>query len=107
MMGMPVIRASFDQLEHSVRTGLPAIELAAADGLWPWASMVLALRQSSVDGALFERPCTMSASTLRSHSVKAPRGSPSRFFATSRVTSSGSITQSPLPDRTLVAGCIY
>ena len=36
MMGLPVIRASFDQLEHSVRTGSPAIELAAADGLWPY-----------------------------------------------------------------------
>ena len=36
MMGMPVIRASFDQLEHSVRTGSPAIELAAGDGLWPY-----------------------------------------------------------------------
>ena len=36
MMGMPVIRATFDQLEHSVRTGSPAIELAAADGLWPY-----------------------------------------------------------------------
>ena len=36
MMGMPVIRASFDQLEHSVRTGSPSIELAAGDGLWPY-----------------------------------------------------------------------
>ena len=36
MMGLPVIRASFDQLEHSVRTGSPAIELAAPDGLWPY-----------------------------------------------------------------------
>ena len=36
MMGMPVIRASFDQLEHSVRTGSPAIQLAAEDGLWPY-----------------------------------------------------------------------
>ena len=36
MMGLPVIRASFDQLEHSVRTGSPAIELAAGDGLWPY-----------------------------------------------------------------------
>ena len=35
-MGMPVIRASFDQLEHSVRTGSPAIELTAADGLWSY-----------------------------------------------------------------------
>jgi len=36
MMGMPVIRASFNELEHSVRTGSPAIELAAGDGLWPY-----------------------------------------------------------------------
>jgi len=36
MMGLPVFRASFDQLEHSVRTGSPAIELAAADGIWPY-----------------------------------------------------------------------
>ncbi len=36
MMGMPVIRASFDQLEHSARTGSPAIELAASEGLWTY-----------------------------------------------------------------------
>ena len=36
MMGMPVIRASFDHLEHSVRTGSPAIELTAAGGLWAY-----------------------------------------------------------------------
>jgi hypothetical protein len=36
MMGLPVFRASFDQLEHSVRTGSAAIELAAADGIWPY-----------------------------------------------------------------------
>jgi hypothetical protein len=36
MMGMPVIRGSFDQLEHSVRTGAPAIQLVAGDGLWPY-----------------------------------------------------------------------
>ncbi len=36
MMGMPVIRASFDQLEYSVRTGSPAIELAAGEGIWPY-----------------------------------------------------------------------
>ena len=36
MMGLPVIRASFDNLEHSVRTGSPAMELAAGDGLWAY-----------------------------------------------------------------------
>lgn len=36
MIGMPVVRASFDQLEHSVRTGSPAIELTTPDGLWPY-----------------------------------------------------------------------
>ncbi len=36
MMGMPVFRASIDQLEYSVRTGSPAIQLVAADGLWPY-----------------------------------------------------------------------
>ena len=36
MMGMPVILASFDQLEHSVRTGSPSIELVAGEGLWPY-----------------------------------------------------------------------
>lgn len=36
MMGMPVFRASIDQLEYSVRTSSPAIQLVAADGLWPY-----------------------------------------------------------------------
>ncbi len=36
MMGMPAIRACFDNLEHSVRTGSPAFELVDADGLWPY-----------------------------------------------------------------------
>jgi C-methyltransferase len=36
MMGMPVVRATFDQLEHSVRTGSPAIELVDHNGLWPY-----------------------------------------------------------------------
>ncbi len=36
MMGLPVIRATFDHLEHSVRTGSPAIELAAGEGLWAY-----------------------------------------------------------------------
>jgi hypothetical protein len=36
MMGLPVFQATFDQLEHSVRTGSPAIGLVAGDGLWPY-----------------------------------------------------------------------
>ncbi len=36
MMGMPVMRATFDQLEHSVLTGSPAIELIDDKGLWPY-----------------------------------------------------------------------
>ena len=36
MMGLPVFAATFDQLEHSVRTGSPAVELVAPEGLWPY-----------------------------------------------------------------------
>ncbi len=36
MIGMPVIRASLDQLEYSVRTGAPATQLVADEGLWPY-----------------------------------------------------------------------
>lgn len=36
MMGLPVFFASFGELEHSVRTGSPSIELAAPEGLWPY-----------------------------------------------------------------------
>lgn len=36
MMGLPVFRATFDQLEHSVQTGSPATGLVAGDGLWPY-----------------------------------------------------------------------
>jgi C-methyltransferase len=36
MMGLPVFFASFGQMEHSVRTGSPSIELAAPEGLWPY-----------------------------------------------------------------------
>ncbi|MBA3629442.1 MAG: hypothetical protein H0W55_07175 [Actinobacteria bacterium] len=36
MMGMPVIGATFGQLEHSVRTGSPAIQLVAGNGLWEY-----------------------------------------------------------------------
>lgn len=36
MMGLPVVRATFDQLEHSVRTGSPTIELVDPNGFWPY-----------------------------------------------------------------------
>jgi C-methyltransferase len=36
MMGLPVFAASFNALEHSVRTGSPAVELVASNGLWPY-----------------------------------------------------------------------
>lgn len=36
MMGLPVFAATFNALEHSVRTGSPAVELVASKGLWPY-----------------------------------------------------------------------
>jgi len=36
MMGLPVMRSSFDRLDHSIRTGLPSIELVGGAGLWPY-----------------------------------------------------------------------
>ncbi len=36
MMGLPVFSASFSRLDHSVRTGSPALEQVAPEGLWPY-----------------------------------------------------------------------
>jgi C-methyltransferase len=36
MMGLPVFAATFNALEHSLRTGSPAVELVASKGLWPY-----------------------------------------------------------------------
>ena len=36
MMGLPVFGATFNALEHSVRTGSPAVELVTSTGLWPY-----------------------------------------------------------------------
>ena len=36
MMGLPVFAATFENLEHSVRTGAPSVELVAPAGLWPY-----------------------------------------------------------------------
>jgi hypothetical protein len=38
MMGLPVNWASFGRLEHSVRTGSPAIEQVAPEGFWAYFS---------------------------------------------------------------------
>ena len=36
MMGLPVMRGSFDRLDHSIRTGVPSIELVGGSGLWSY-----------------------------------------------------------------------
>ncbi len=36
MMGLPVFSATFARLDHSVRTGSPALEQVAPEGLWPY-----------------------------------------------------------------------
>lgn len=36
MMGLPVVQATFDQLEHSVRTGSPATQLLDPNGFWAY-----------------------------------------------------------------------
>jgi hypothetical protein len=36
MMGLPVFAATFNALEHSVRTGSPAVELVESKGLWSY-----------------------------------------------------------------------
>jgi hypothetical protein len=36
MMGLPVFEATFDRLEHSARTGLPALETVEPRGLWAY-----------------------------------------------------------------------
>ncbi|MBA3777852.1 MAG: hypothetical protein H0X16_00840 [Chloroflexi bacterium] len=36
MIGLPVMRASFGRLDHSIRTGSPSIELADDGGLWAY-----------------------------------------------------------------------
>jgi C-methyltransferase len=36
MMGLPIFSASFDHLQHSLRTGTPALGQVAPEGLWPY-----------------------------------------------------------------------
>lgn len=55
MMGLPVFRATFDHLEHSVVTGSPAIGLVEDGGLWPY------LEQHPREGRIFGQAMTAKA----------------------------------------------
>jgi C-methyltransferase len=50
--GLPVFSATFAHLEHSVRTGSPAVELVAPKGLWPY------LQEHPEGGPKKSPPCT-------------------------------------------------
>jgi hypothetical protein len=47
-LGSPIMRASLDAIEHSVRTGLPAADKVAPGGIWNY------LTKHPAEGALFE-----------------------------------------------------
>lgn len=53
--GLPVLSATFAELEHSVRTGSPAIELVAPNGVWPY------LQEHPEEGAVFDQAMTAKA----------------------------------------------
>ncbi|MBW3650459.1 MAG: hypothetical protein KY458_07830 [Actinobacteria bacterium] len=53
--GLPVFSATFGELEHSVRTGSPALELVAPNGLWPY------LQEHPEEAAVFEEAMTAKA----------------------------------------------
>lgn len=53
--GLPVFSATFAELEHSVRTGSPALELVAPTGLWPY------LQEHPEEAAVFEQAMTAKA----------------------------------------------
>ena len=53
--GLPVFSATFAELEHSVRTGSPALELVAPKGLWPY------LQEHPEEAAVFEQAMTAKA----------------------------------------------
>ncbi len=36
MMALPLFTATFGHLQHSLRTGSPALEQVAPEGLWPY-----------------------------------------------------------------------
>ena len=53
--GLPVFSATFAEMEYSVRTGSPALELVAPKGLWPY------LQEHPEEGAVFEQAMTAKA----------------------------------------------
>ena len=53
--GLPVFSATFAQLEHSVRTGSPVLELVAPTGLWPY------LQEHPEEAMVFEQAMTAKA----------------------------------------------
>ncbi len=53
--GLPVFSATFAELGHSVRTGSPALELVAPNGLWPY------LQEHPEEAAVFEGAMTAKA----------------------------------------------
>ncbi len=72
MMGLPIVLRSFDDLDHSVRTGRPAIELSDPDGLWGY------LTGAPTERAVFGRAMTAraagdTAAVLASHDFSASR----------------------------------
>jgi hypothetical protein len=55
MMGLPVFAATFDRLEHSARTGSPAIDAVEPDGLWAY------LQAHPEEARTFDRAMTAKA----------------------------------------------
>lgn len=55
MMGMPVFSATFAQLDHSVRTGSPALEAVTPGGLWPY------LQEHPDEARIFDHAMTAKA----------------------------------------------
>ena len=53
--GLPVFSATFAELGHSVRTGSPALELVAPNGLWPY------LQEHADEAMVFEQAMTAKA----------------------------------------------
>jgi hypothetical protein len=55
MMGLPLFTSSFDRLDHSLRTGAPALELLAPNGMWAY------LREHPHESEIFTEAMTAKA----------------------------------------------
>jgi hypothetical protein len=55
MMGLPIFAAAFDQLEHSARTGSPAVDTVEPKGLWAY------LQDPPGEASTFDRAMTAKA----------------------------------------------